>query len=329
MTHPGGGILPFPIQEESTMQEAGARITETALAAPAFLGMRPGPRAYVREEYERLSGLDFDRFDVVPMAPTIGAEIAGVNLAAVDDATFEQIHRAWLEYKVVFFRDQAIDAKQQVAFASRFGELEDHPFLPAGDEDERIIRFEKSAEVAGVENLWHSDVSWREVPSLASVLRAIEVPPAGGDTLFCDMIAAYAGLPEDVKRKVDDAFAIHDFTHSFGLALPKEELAERQKQFPPARHPVVRTHPETGRKILYVNTIFTSHIENMPAEESRLLLDFLCRQATIPEYQCRFHWRPGSVALWDNRAVQHYAANDYWPLRRVMERVTIIGDRPA
>jgi taurine dioxygenase len=283
----------------------------------------------VRDEYQRLKDLHFERIQVRPMAPTIGAEIGGVNLADVDDATAAEIHRAWVEYKVVFFRDQRIDARQQVAFASRFGELEDHPFLPAKEEDERIIRFEKSADVAGVENLWHSDVSWREIPSLASILRAVEVPPSGGDTLFCDMTAAYHGLPEDVKQKVDGAFAIHDFTHSFGLALAPEELAERQKQFPPARHPIVRTHPESGRKILYVNSIFTSHVEGIPAEESQLLLDFLCRQATIPEYQCRFEWQPGSVAFWDNRAVQHYAANDYWPMRRVMERVTIIGDRPV
>jgi taurine dioxygenase len=291
--------------------------------------MRPGPRAHVRDEYERLKDLRFDRIEVRAMAPTIGAEIGGVNLADVDDAVFGEIRRAWLEYKVVFFRDQSIDARQQVAFASRFGELEDHPFLPATDEDERIIRFEKSAEVAGVENLWHSDVSWREIPSLASILRAVEVPPAGGDTLFCDMIAAYDGLPDDVKERVDGAIAVHDFTHSFGLALAKEELEERQKQFPAVRHPVVRTHPETGRKILYVNSIFTSHIEGIPADESRALLDFLCRQATTPEYQCRFQWQPGSVAMWDNRAVQHYASNDYWPMRRVMERVTIIGDRPT
>jgi taurine dioxygenase len=291
--------------------------------------MRPGPRAHVRDEYERLKDLRFDRIEVRAMAPTIGAEIGGVNLADVDDAVFGEIRRAWLEYKVVFFRDQSIDARQQVAFASRFGELEDHPFLPATDEDERIIRFEKSAEVAGVENLWHSDVSWREIPSLASILRAVEVPPAGGDTLFCDMIAAYDGLPDDVKERVDGAVAVHDFTHSFGLALAKDELEERQKQFPAVRHPVVRTHPETGRKILYVNSIFTSHIEGIPADESRALLDFLCRQATTPEYQCRFQWKPGSVAMWDNRAVQHYASNDYWPMRRVMERVTIIGDRPT
>jgi taurine dioxygenase len=311
------------------VQEADSRRDPSPLSTHAFLGMRPGPRPSLRDEYERLGGLRFERITVTPLAPTIGAEISGVDLGELDAATFDEVRRAWLEYKVVFFRDQDIDARQQVAFASRFGELEDHPFLPASEGDERIIRFEKSDAVAGYENLWHSDVSWREVPSLGSVLRAIEVPPGGGDTLFADMIAAFAGLPRDVRETIEGRFAIHDFSHSFGLALSEQELAERQKQFPPARHPIVRTHPETGRKILYVNSIFTSHIEGLPEDESRALLDLLCRQATTPEYQCRFRWTPGAVAFWDNRAVQHYASNDYWPMRRVMERVTIIGDRPS
>jgi taurine dioxygenase len=190
------------------------------------------------------------------------------------------------------------------------------------------VRFEKGEEFSGYENLWHSDVSWREIPALGSVLRAIEVPERGGDTLFGDMVAAYEGLDDDLKEAIDGLHAIHDFTHTFGRTLDEESLAERRKQFPPARHPVVRTHPETGRKILYVNPIFVSHIEDIEPGESQRLLDVLCRQAAVPEYQCRFRWRNGSVAFWDNRATQHYAASDYWPQRRVMERVAIIGDRP-
>jgi taurine dioxygenase len=131
-----------------------------------------------------------------------------------------------------------------------------------------------------------------------------------------------------VKAKVDDAVAVHDFTFSFGLGMKPDELAEQQEKFPPARHPVVRTHPSTGRRCLYVNAIFTSHIEGMPQDESKQLLDFLYRQADVPEYQCRFHWQKNSIAFWDNRAVQHYAASDYDPQRRVMERVTVIGDEP-
>lgn len=293
-----------------------------------FGALQPGPRPHVRDESRRLAALRFDRFEVRPLSPTIGAELHGVDLARLDDATFADVRRAWLEYKVIFLRDQVCDARQQMDFARRFGALEVHPFLPANAQHDEIIRFEKGDDTPGYENLWHSDVSWREVPSLGSVLRCIEAPPRGGDTLFADMIAAYEGLPDALKERIEGAVAVHDFVHSFGLGMDEQTRARKREEFPPARHPVVRTHPETGRRILYVNAIFTSHIEGMPRDESDALLDHLYRTAAVPEYQCRFHWRPGSVAFWDNRAVQHYAANDYWPDRRVMERVTIIGDRP-
>jgi alpha-ketoglutarate-dependent taurine dioxygenase len=301
----------------------------TSFGMLPFGGMQPGPRPSLRAACERLDALEFEHIGVEPIGATIGAEISNADLSRLDDRTFAEIHRAWLAYKVVFFRDQHIDAKQQIAFAQRFGELEAHPFLDASADHEQIVRFEKGEDFSGYENLWHSDVSWREVPALGSVLRAIEVPGRGGDTLFCDMTAAYAGLDDETKEALDGLYAIHDFTHSFGRVLDPETLAERREQFPPARHPIVRTHPETGSKILYVNPIFVSHIDGMETEESERLLDRLCRQATVPEYQCRFHWRNGSVAFWDNRATQHYASSDYWPQRRVMERVAIIGDRPS
>jgi taurine dioxygenase len=143
------------------------------------------------------------------------------------------------------------------------------------------------------------------------------------------MIAAHQGLDDATKQRIDGMTATHDFTYSFGLALSPEDLAERQKQFPAVSHPIVRTHPETGRKILYVNSIFVSHVDSVSDADSEALLQQLCQQAMVPEYQCRFRWEPNSVAFWDNRSVQHYASNDYWPNRRVMERVTIIGDRPS
>ncbi len=296
---------------------------------PPFIGMKPGPRSAIRAEAERLDALEFDRIQLDPIGPTIGAEIGGVNLAKIDDATFDEIRRAWLAYKVVFFRNQNISALEQMEFAQRFGPLEQHPFLDASEDHEQVVRFEKGEDVSGYENLWHSDVSWRETPALASVLRSIEVPRQGGDTLFADMVTAYEGLDDDLKTRIDGLRAVHDFTHSFGRALDGEALAERQREFPPVSHPVVRTHPETGRKILYVNSVFVSHIEGLDEGESERLLETLCRQATIPEYQCRFRWGRGCVAIWDNRATQHYAASDYWPRRRVMERVAIIGDRPV
>jgi len=288
-----------------------------------------GPRPFLRAERERLAALRFDRIGVRPLAATVGAEISGVDLAQVDDATFQEVRRAFLEYKVVFFRDQDITAEQQCAFARRFGELEEHPFLPSRDGEEKIVQFAKDERTVGVENVWHNDVTWREKPAMAAILHAKDVPPCGGDTLFADTAMAYQGLDDALKRQVDDAIAVHDFTTSFGLAMKPDELKAQQAKFPAQRHPVVLTHPDTGRRHLYVNAIFTSHVEGLPREESDALLDRLYREADTPEYQCRFHWQKNSVAFWDNRAVQHYACSDYDPQIRVMERVAIIGGKPS
>ena len=289
-----------------------------------------GPRRFLDEMRGELLATPYQHLSVKPLGATIGAELSGVDLREpIPDEVFAEIDRAHLDYKVIFFRDQDLTSEQQIAFAKRFGDLEEHPFLPAKEGHDEVVRFEKGEATVGVENIWHSDVSWRERPALGAVLRAREVPPVGGDTLFADMVAAYEGLDTDVKRRIDGLVAVHDFTQNFGRMMKPEELAEQQKKFPAVRHPVVRTHPRTGRKILFVNAIFTSHIEGMDRDESDALLEFLCRQATIPEYQCRFRWEKNSLAFWDNRAVQHYAANDYWPQRRVMERVAIIGDRPS
>jgi taurine dioxygenase len=288
-----------------------------------------GPRAAVRAERERLEALRFERIGVRPLAATLGAEISGVDLGQLDDTTFAEIERAFFAYKVVFFRDQDIGTEQHLAFARHFGELEEHPFLPAKQGYEAIVEFAKDERVIGVENVWHHDVTWRQRPSLGSVLRAVEVPAVGGDTLFADMAVAYDALPEDLKRRIDGLTAVHDFSHTFGLAMSPEKLREQQERFPPARHPVVRTHPVTGRRCLYVNAIFTSHVEGLGREESEALLELLYRQTDVPEYQCRFRWEKNSIAFWDNRAVQHYAASDYDPERRVMERVTVVGDEPV
>lgn len=188
-------------------------------------------------------------------------------------------------------------------------------------------------ESRGKENVWHSDVTWREKPSLGSILRAIEIPPIGGDTLFADMYAAYDGLTDEIKAKIEGAVALHDFAH-FRKIMAKqgktpEEIEAFNKLYPMMEHPVVRTHPETGRKAIYVNVAFTQHIVGMDRAESDALLKHLYAQAAIPEYQCRFRWQPHSIAFWDNRASQHYAASDYWPAVRRMERVTILGDRPV
>lgn len=278
------------------------------------------PEGRVADPYERL--------ELAPLTAVIGAEVVGFDLAQpIDDELGRELRRAFLEWKVLFFRHQQITAEDHRRFAAWWGELEVHPFLPQGDVPE-IVRFERDETNVSYENIWHSDVSWREVPSLGSVLRAVEVPPVGGDTMWADMGAAYDGLPEDAKARIEGKRAVHDFTRTFGQLLAGEELRAMQEQYPAVEHPIVRTHPETGRKTIYVNRPFTSHVVGLSGDESDELLELLCRQADLPEYQCRFRWAPGSVAFWDNRATQHYAVSDYWPRRRVMERATVIGDQP-
>lgn len=290
--------------------------------------LQAGPRQ-LRPTFDEAARAPYPRFTLEPLSPTIGAEIHGPRLdAPMDDETLADVRRALLEYKVIFFRDQDVTPEAHVAFARRFGDLEVHPFVPHREGFPEVLVLKKNAHLSGYENVWHSDVTWRLAPSLGSVLLAREVPEVGGDTLFCDMYAAYDGLSDEVKARIEGRRAVHDFTHTFGRFLSPEELAKKQQEFPPAEHPVVRTHPETGRKGLYVNAAFTTHVLGMRPDESEALLDLLYRQATVPEYQCRFRWRRHSVAFWDNRAAQHYAASDYWPSRRVMERVTIVGDAP-
>ncbi len=270
---------------------------------------------------------------IAPLAPTIGAEISGIDLSKPMTADLlAALRQALLEWKVIFFRDQDITTEEHLAFARQFGELEVHPFAPHKPGYPEVLAITHDRDSKGRENVWHSDVTWRLCPSLGSVLRAIEVPEVGGDTLFSDMYAAYEGLSDEVKEKIDGAVAIHDFAHFRKLMRSRgkseAEIEEMNRKYPMAEHPVVRTLPETGRKGIYVNTAFTQYIAGMDRAESDALLAHLYAQAAIPEYQCRFRWQKNSIAFWDNRACQHYAVSDYWPAVRRMERVTIIGDRP-
>ncbi|AEI43199.1 TauD/TfdA dioxygenase family protein [Paenibacillus mucilaginosus] len=277
---------------------------------------------------EGVQELPYTLFGLQPLGPIIGAEITGIDLSEpLTPELKAELHRAFLEWKVLFFRSQSITSEQQLQFAKQWGALEKHPFLPRGSSEE-VTRFEKNANMTGNENVWHTDVTWRLEPALGSVLRLSEVPPLGGDTLWADMAAAYDNLPEEVKRQIDGLTAIHDFTPTFSRFLNGDQLAAKQAEFPAAEHPVVRTHPETGRKTLFVNAAFTIRIAGMEAEESEKLLAYLFRQAHVPEYQVRFRWEPNSVAFWDNRATQHYAVSDYFPNRRTAERISIAGDRP-
>ncbi|MDZ4741596.1 MAG: TauD/TfdA family dioxygenase [Alphaproteobacteria bacterium] len=271
--------------------------------------------------------------EVRPLTPTIGAEIHGIDLRQpLDAVTLSEVRAALLDWKVLFFRDQDITTGQHLAFARNFGELEVHPFAPEKPGYPEVLAITHDRERPGKENTWHSDVTWRLEPSLGSILRALEVPEVGGDTLFADMYAAYEGLSDEVKTKIEGKSAIHDF-ENFRRGLRKKgksesEIEEYNKKYPPAEHPVVRAHPETGRKGLYVNAAFTQYIVGMERAASDTLLTHLYAQAAIPEYQCRFRWEVNSIAFWDNRASQHYAVSDYWPAVRRMERVTIVGDKP-
>jgi len=289
-----------------------------------------GPLGHLAAERERLAGLSWEHFDVRPLSATLGAEVRGIDIAQeLPDAEIAELRRALLDYKVIFFRDQPLTAARHVAFAARFGELEVHPFIPGNPEHPELVRFEKGADTGGYENGWHHDVTWREVPSMAAVLHAVQVPATGGDTLFADMCAAYEGLDDDLKARIDGLTAVHDHLKTFGRQVPPEKQAEIRAMFPPVEHPVVRTHPETGRKMLFVNRFFTDRIVGLDRDQSRDLIDTLCRRADIIEYQCRFRWEPDSVAMWDNRSVQHYACSDYWPSIRIMERASITGERPV
>jgi len=283
-----------------------------------------------------------DSIKVEPLTCAIGAEISNVSLAdaAVDDTLYAEIRALWLQHKVLFFRDQDITRAEHVAFARRFGELEDHPVAGSDPDHPGLVRIYKSPETPNdrYENAWHTDATWREAPPMGCVLRCVECPPVGGDTMWANMVLAYEKLPEQVKTQIAGLRARHSIEATFGAAMPIEKRLALKAQFPDPEHPVVRTHPETGEKVLFVNP-FATHFTNFHtpahvrygqdyAPGAAQLLHYLVSQAQIPEYQVRFRWRRNSVALWDNRSTQHYAVMDYPPCHRKMERAGIIGDKP-
>ena len=272
----------------------------------------------------------------------IGAELVGVSLAdaAHDGGLFEAIKAELLKHKVLFLRDQDISRADHVKFARRFGELEDHPVAGSDPEHPGLVRIYKSPDQPNdrYENSWHTDATWREAPPMGCVLRCVECPPVGGDTMWANMALAYEKLPQHVKDEIAPLRARHSIEATFGAAMPIEKRLALHAQFPDPEHPVVRTHPETGEKVLFVNG-FTTHFTNYHTpgrvrvgqdytQGRTQLLDYLISQAAIPEYQVRWRWQPNSVAIWDNRATQHYAVMDYPPCHRKMERAGIIGDKP-
>ncbi len=275
------------------------------------------------------------------LGATIGTVVHGVDMAAASDEDIAILRSLLAARKVLFFRDQHCSETEHINFSRRFGPLEIHPFNPMHPVYDEIIPIHSGPSYVGAANTWHSDVMWRMEPSLGSLLRAKSVPEVGGDTLFSDMTAAYRGLSDSMKARVDGLMAINSGAANGSKETARQRLVERgasadelaefdetYANVPIPVHPVIRTHPDTGQRAIYVNRAFTRRIVGVDRSESDELLQELLAQAAIPEYQCRFRWEPGSVAFWDNRSAQHYASSDYWPERRRMERVTVAGDLP-
>ena len=263
-----------------------------------------------------------------PLTPVIGAEVSDVDLTRpLDDATLAWLQEAWAQHLVLFFRGQPLTLEQHKALGRRFGELHIHPAAPKGAEHPEILIVhgdDKVEFVAG--SLWHSDVSCDRLPPMGSILRIEQVPSCGGDTLFSNMYAAYEGLSDRMQRFLTGLTAIHEGEQYYRGRYGAGTL--RDNDYPSAEHPVVRTHPVTGKPALYVNEGFTTRLKDLPIAESDALLAFLFRHCAQPDYQCRFTWRPDSIAMWDNRCTQHLAIWDYYPETRHGYRVTIAGDAP-
>lgn len=273
-------------------------------------------------------------FEIEPVGRTIGAEVRGLDLnGKLSDQQFESLEAALIQHKVVYLRDQHISTQRHVEIGRMFGELEVHPFRPQGEFPE-IMKLDNHKDNPVLStDVWHSDTTFRRCPTKYSILRCLRIPKTGGDTLWADMTAAYDGLSAAMKGMIDNLRAVHDFKnfrvlYKDGSEEKQEELRKMEKLYPNPSHPVVRTHPVSGRKVLYVNPQFTLRIEDINDDESQALLELLYRQAQVPEYQFRLRWQPGTIVFWDNRSTQHYAANDYYPDRRTMERVAVVGDEP-
>lgn len=282
----------------------------------------------------------YRRIDVAPLTGALGAEIGGVDLAIdPDEETFEEIRRALLHHLVIFFRDQHLTPQQHLTFGRRFGTLNVHDFVPGLGDYPEIMEIVKDAPDRGYNfgGVWHSDVTYLEEPALGSILYALETPPYGGDTLFTNMYLAYESLSSGLRSVLDGLSAVHSARSSYspvgrqarretGSVSMTVDIGEAAYQ--ETIHPVVRTHPETGRRLLFVNPNFTVRFAEMTEAESAPLLEFLFRHQQRPEFSCRFRWSERAVAFWDNRCTQHFAVNDYHGFRRRMHRVTINGDRP-
>jgi taurine dioxygenase len=268
---------------------------------------------------------------VKPVAPAIGAEVVGVDLSKpIGDEQWNEIHQAFLRHLVLFFRGQRrLAPDEQIRFGRRFGTLHIHPAAPhvEGFPEVMIIRTQKDSKVNNGED-WHSDVSCDTEPPLGSILQIQLLPQCGGDTCFSNMYAAYDDLSAPMKSFLGGLVAVHESDHVYRGRYADQGVDDTGKTFPVAEHPLIRTHPETGKQCIFVNRIFTTRIKGLQRPESDALLQFLLRHVENPYYQYRFRWQENDVAVWDNRCAQHLAIWDYWPHERTGNRVTIQGDRP-
>ncbi len=281
---------------------------------------------------EAVAGSDLS---VRPLSGALGAEIAGVDLSsALDDGTVAAIRTALVEHHVIVFRDQDLSPEQQMAFGRRFGPLDTHPFVEGNSTNPEVLDIvTEPDDRMNFGGGWHTDVTFLAEPDLGSILYAIDVPPVGGDTLFANQHAAYDALSDTMKGMLDGLVGVHTASMQYGAGgLSTQSNAMETKNVAQAantvEHPVIRTHPESGRKSLYVNGAFTARIKGLRNGESQAILQFLLNHATREDFTCRLQWQPGTLAMWDNRSVQHYALHDYAGHRRSMRRITVKGDKP-
>ena len=268
-----------------------------------------------------------------PIAGALGAEIEGINLTqSLCQDDYKQIRKLLIEHEVIFFRNQDISPAQQKDLAHSLGPLQTHPAYETVEGFPEITILESTAQKPTKIEAWHSDMTFRQHPPLASVLRSKITPVRGGDTLWASMTTAYERLSEKMKHFLDGLYAVHDFRHGFKESLEEsggaERLAQAVNDNPPVEHPVIQIHPESGKKVIFVNSLFTTHIVGITQAESRAILDFLFEHIKMPEFTCRFSWEPNCIALWDNRSTQHKPINDYFPAHRKLHRITIYGDLP-
>lgn len=273
----------------------------------------------------------YTRFAVEAYTPNIGAVVHGLDLRqALDETTQAELRQALAEHEVLFFRDQDLTPAQQVAFTRSFGEVaEVKAFFPRMEDHPEIEIVESTSERPKAASNWHADITWREQPPLGTSLYAQVIPATGGDTLWASLTSAYASLPPAFQAYLETLTAVHTWEISgwteYLLAKDAsgEQLQAARAKYPPVEHPVVRTHPVTGKKVLYVNPTFTSHIKGLPRAQSDALLTQLFALAQVPEFQARLRWQPGTLAVWDNRSTQHYAVGDFFPQHRKLHRITI------